>query len=98
MKEPIEAPTRQQLRDEVGFKIVQSDLDDDCYCGDTTVAIYVRESDGTYWQARYNISSDGFINDLEGGEYCQPVEVTQVKPELVTTIKYTAISQTNRRS
>lgn len=85
---PIKAPTRQELCDEIGFEIVSHDLDDDCRCGDDVTAVYLRESDDTYWEVLYSVSSDGFINDLEGGEYCNPPDITQVKPTLVTTTTY----------
>jgi hypothetical protein len=91
---PIEVPTRQQLKDEIGFKAVSRE-DRAERCGDSVTAVFRRDCDDTYWQARYNVSSDGFINDLAGGEYCEPVRVVQVTPTLVETTMYSPVGRTS---
>ena len=88
---PIKAPTRQELCDEIGFEVVSRELDDDGHRGDDVTAVYYRESDETFWRVCYSVSGDGYINDLDGGEYCNPPEITQVEKTLWTTIRYTPI-------
>jgi len=43
-----------------------------CYVAD----VFVRESDSTYWQADYRLSSDGETNELREGT----ADIMQVKP------------------
>ena len=92
---PIEAPTRQQLKDEIGFVSVRRKVDDS-RGGDDVTEVFRRECDNTYWQVCYFISDDGFLNGLQsvGHHCCNPVEITHVRPTQVVTIRYIPVGST----
>ena len=90
---PIEAPTPQQLHDEVGFESVSQETDTQCG-GDYVTEVFLREHDDTYWRVFYFVSEDGYINSLLSAEYCNPPEIAQVKPTQVTTIRYIPVEST----
>jgi hypothetical protein len=87
---PIEAPTPQQLHDEIGFESVSQETHTESG-GDYVTEVFCRAQDDTYWRANYFVSGNGYIHSLRSDEYCNPPEITQVKPVPVTTIKYTPV-------
>jgi hypothetical protein len=84
---PIEAPTRQEIRDEIGFAFVRDAVEAACG-GEYVTKVFRREYDNTYWQVCYFISDDGYVNGLHDSEYCNPAEITHVYPVEVVAIKY----------
>ncbi len=91
---PIEAPTRQQLKDGVGFVSVRRKVGDDARGGDDVAEIFRRECDNSYWQVCYFISDDGYVDGLASVPYCEPARVTHVKPAQVTAIRYIPVEST----
>ena len=85
---PIEAPSRQEIRDEIGFVSVHRTVGGDNCNGDDVTEIFRREYDNTYWQVCYFISDDGYVNGLRNSEYCNPARITHVKPVQVVAIRY----------
>lgn len=89
---PIVAPTRQEIRDEIGFVSVRRTVDDDNrHSGDDVTEIFRREYDNTYWQVDYFISDDGYVNGLHNSDYCNPARITHVYPVQVITHEYTPV-------
>jgi hypothetical protein len=83
----VEAPTRQEIKDEVGFESVFSDSEPNGG-GDDVTEVFLRESDRTHWRVCYFISDCGSVNGLAEVPYCYPATIVQVKPVTVTILKY----------
>jgi hypothetical protein len=91
MRNPsIEAPTRQQIYDEIGFESMRQQVES-AAGGEYVTEVFLRECDDTYWQVYYFISIDGYVNGLLSSDYCNPAEITQVKPVPVTITKYISV-------
>lgn len=80
----IVKPTCDELLEEVGFESVKRDVDDSWRHGVRVSQVFRRESDGTYWRAKYRLSTDGECDELREGI----AKITQVKPVAVSTINY----------
>ena len=59
----VEVPTCQQLYEDDEFRLVH-DVRGSWRHGYFVTAVYLRESDNTYWKARYRLSTDGETNEL----------------------------------
>jgi hypothetical protein len=53
--------------------------------------VYHRASDGTYWEANYNLSTDGETHGLADGD----AEITEVEPVQETVTSYVAVEVDN---
>lgn len=84
---PIEAPTPQQLYDEVGFESVSQETHTESG-GNYVTEVFLREHDVTYWRVHYFVSEDGYTHSLLNDEYCNPPEITQVMPTRVQKTEY----------
>ena len=76
---PVEIPTRQDLRAKIEFVSVRR-TEQKVSGGVNVEEVFYRESDKTYWQARYLASNSGYVGDKLGDGYCDPSELVQVKP------------------
>lgn len=83
----VEAPTRQEIKDEVGFESVFSDSEPR-EGGEDVTKVFLRWSDHTHWRICYYMSDDGYVNGLAEVPYCNPATIVQVKPVTVTILKY----------
>lgn len=80
----MEAPTKDQLLEDDGVKSVYR-LDDTSWRhGSHVTEVFKRESDGTFWQVCYDLSTDCETHGLREGDF----DLTQVYPHEVTAIEY----------
>lgn len=80
----MEQPTCEELfDDELGDPVFRED-DASWRHGSYRTEVYSRPSDGTYWCAKYRVSSDGETNELREGL----AQIVQVWPTQVTITKY----------
>lgn len=80
----IVKPTCDELCEEVGFEKVDRETDDSWRHGVRVTEVYKRESDGTFWQVKYRLSTDGECNELREGI----AKIAQVIPTEVVITKY----------
>jgi hypothetical protein len=80
----MKKPTCEEIFYEVGLKSVCREVDDSWRHGVYVTEVYKRESDGTYWEASYQLSGDGETNELREG--C--ADIVQVIPQEKTVITY----------
>lgn len=57
--------------------------------GSRMTVVYRRESDGTFWRAKYRLSTDGECNELREGI----AKIDQVEPYEVAVTKYRPIAE-----
>jgi hypothetical protein len=82
-------PTGQELLEEVGYKKCFSESDPSWRHGSYETGVWHRESDHTYWEACYRVSTDGETHELRDGEAEDTIH--QVIPETVETTIYKSI-------
>jgi hypothetical protein len=86
MSDEPKPPTCDQLCDEDGCKVVSRSSDPSWRHGSRETTVFHRESDGTFWEAHYRVSTDGETHELREGEatirrvYPHEVTVTVYKP------------------
>lgn len=79
----MEKPTCKQLFNEE-LKSVARESDDSWRHGCRIREVFVRESDNTFWQADYDLSTDGETNGLREGY----AKIFQVEPYQVSVTRY----------
>lgn len=77
-------PTCEQLSKGTGFVQLQRSVDDSWRHGVRVSAVYRRESDGTFWRAQYNVSTDAETHGLRDDE----ATIVQVEPFQRTITDY----------
>jgi hypothetical protein len=82
------APTCEQLINEDRLKSVLRIADDSWRHGAYITQVFYRESDGTYWQAKYRLSTDGETDELAEGL----AFIIQVEPYEVKTTAYRPVA------
>jgi hypothetical protein len=83
-------PTCQELFDcEEDLQQVHRHSDASWRHGTEETVVFYRESDNTYWEAFYRLSTDGETNELREGE----ASIIQVKPKQIMTTVYVPISE-----
>lgn len=80
----IKAPTCGELNDEDGVEQVYRHSDASWRHGTRETVVFRRESDGTFWRARFRLSTDGETNELRDGD----AKISRVYPHTVTAIEY----------
>ncbi len=74
-------PTCEELQE---MTCVSREADDSWRHGSYVTQVFRRDSDETYWQAKYRLSSDGETNELREGL----ATIVQVEPVVVQTVAY----------
>lgn len=82
----MDAPTREQLLEEELGDPVQCKDDTSWRHGSYRTEVYHRQSDGTYWRAKYCVSTDGETNGLRDEHV--GCKIVQVWPVQVTVTEY----------
>jgi hypothetical protein len=77
-------PSRADLLEDVGLKSVSQEADNSWRHGCYISPVFHRESDNTYWMAKYRLSHDGETNGLGDGDY----SLNQVEPFEKTVTDY----------
>ena len=67
------------------YKLVSQNHDTSWRHGTRETDVFHRESDDTYWQAKYRLSTDGETNELREGL----ADISQVWPQQVMKTVYT---------
>jgi hypothetical protein len=78
----MESPTCEQLIDEEGscndgFKLISRISDPSWRHGTRETQVFLRESDQTFWEAKFRLSTDGETNELREGL----AKIRQVQPK-----------------
>ena len=84
----MELPIAEALLEEDGYTLVYEEIDDSWRHGAYVWEVYERESDGTFWGASYQRSTDGETNGLRDEE----ADVVQVEAYDVTVTKYRRVA------
>lgn len=82
----MKKPTVEQIREEELGDPVYSESDTSWRHGEYRTEVYYREEDKTYWEVRYQISTDGEYNTLRDDP--EMVVFAQVEPYEKTVIAY----------
>ena len=82
----MEKPTCEELLEEIGCEKVYSESDTSWRHGSYETGVWHRESDDTFWRAKYRVSTDGETHELRDGEAEETI--CQVSPKVVETIVY----------
>ena len=77
-------PTCEQLFDDDGYLEVDETLSPWCF-GTYRTTVFRREADGTYWKAKYRVSSNEETHGLRDGD----ATISQCWPHEKTVIVYT---------
>ena len=79
------APTCEQISDGGSeFHCVLTEADPSWRHGCRMAEVFMRQTDGTFWQVTYRKSTDGETNELREGL----AKITQVEPRTVKVVKY----------
>lgn len=94
--EEVTLPTCEELSDVHGdaddfFKIVDSESDPSWRHGSYESTVFLRLADDTYWQACYNVSTDGETHGLRDGD----ADISRVYPHRVMATVYKSRPQTD---
>lgn len=81
----MEAPTCEQLSDEE-LECVATHSDTSWRHGTRETHVFKRETDGTFWEAKFRLSTDGETNELREGL----AKIRQVFPKEKTVTVYEA--------
>lgn len=84
-----EKPTCEQLYEDDGVESVYRHTDDTWRHGSYVTEVFKRESDGTFWQAKYRLSTDGETNELREGL----AEIAQVESFERTVVDYRPLTE-----
>ena len=79
----VDAPTCEQVYEDDDLRLI-NETRGPWRHGSYITAVYLRKADGTYWKARYALSSDGETNGLREGD----ASISQCWPHEVTAIEY----------
>jgi hypothetical protein len=77
------APTCEQLFNEE-LPLADRKTDDSWRHGVHVTEVYRRDEDGTFWQAKYRLSTDGETNELREGD----AKIVQVFPREINVTIY----------
>jgi hypothetical protein len=77
------APTCKQLFNEE-LPLADRKTDDSWRHGVRVTEVYRRDEDGTFWQAKYRLSTDGETNELRDGD----AQIVQVFPREINVTVY----------
>ena len=80
----METPTKEQFLEEDGLKIVSRISDASWRHGTYETHVFHRETDNTFWQVVFRLSTDGETNELREGGY----QVKQVTPQEKIVVVY----------
>ena len=83
----MEIPTKQQIWNEEGFVEMHHHSDASWRHGTRETVVYKRESDETFWQAKFRLSTDGEVNGLRDED--ESCDIVQVYPHWKTVTVYT---------
>ena len=82
----IVSPTKDEILEESGLKCILRESESGWRHGTDERRVFKRESDGTYWDVSYRLSTDGEYHGVKEGDYtCFRVEpfsktVTDYRP------------------
>ena len=80
----METPKKEQLLEEDGLKVVSRISDPSWRHGTYETKVFCRGEDNTFWEVKFQLSTDGETNGLREGEYL----IRQVTPQEKTIIIY----------